>query len=248
MALSRSELLDAIASRIDAEQDVGWLKSLRVDFFLAAGCISGDREARNYLREACVSKVRAALAPLGPVDWVDDMEQRLWTKLFSSPAALSKYSGRGSLVGWVRTVAVRSAQDVLRRQAWERPADVEWILDRTVDPWDAELSRFKKLYQGDFKRAFKQAFNALEPRQRNMLRYEFVDGLSIEQIGDLYRVHRTTANRWQRTAREKLLADSRRIFMQSQSLSTREFDSMMQFIRSELDLSLPRVLAHPRGG
>ena len=46
-----------------------------------------------------------------------------------------------------------------------------------------------------------EAFAALESRERNLLRYALGDGLSVDAIGTLYRVHRATAARWGRPGR-----------------------------------------------
>jgi RNA polymerase sigma-70 factor (ECF subfamily) len=70
----------------------------------------------------------------------------------------------------------------------------------------------------------------------------FVDGLTIDEIGALYQVHRATAARWISGARNTLLADTRARLTARLALTPSQFDSLMRLVRSELDLSLQRLV------
>ena len=75
-----------------------------------------------------------------------------------------------------------------------------------------------------------------------MLRQHALDGLSIDQLAALHGVHRATAARQVHSARDAVLAGTRRELVRRLRLSPRELASMMRLIHSQLDLSLPRVL------
>ena len=72
---------------------------------------------------------------------------------------------------------------------------------------DLELDFLKQRYQQDFKEAFILALRGLTVRERNLLRQRFIYGLSLDELGALYRVNRATTARWVVQAREEVLAD-----------------------------------------
>jgi RNA polymerase sigma-70 factor (ECF subfamily) len=92
------------------------------------------------------------------------------------------------------------------------------------------------------KRAFHLAVAELEPRERNLLRMHLLDGLSIDQIGVFYRIHRATAFRWVAKARERVWDETRNRLREKLRLSPSEYDSILHQVRSQLDLSIERVL------
>jgi RNA polymerase sigma-70 factor (ECF subfamily) len=69
-----------------------------------------------------------------------------------------------------------------------------------------------------------------------------VDGLSIDALGEIYGVHRATAARWIAKIREDLLARTREAFSARAKVGRAEFESLLRLARSQLDVSLRRVL------
>jgi RNA polymerase sigma-70 factor (ECF subfamily) len=107
---------------------------------------------------------------------------------------------------------------------------------------DPELACVRHMYKEDFAAAFREAMAALSSRERNVLRMSHLDGLSIDQIGAVYRVHRATAARWIARAQETLLLETRQRLVDKLRISETEFESLMVLVRSHLDLSLHRFL------
>jgi RNA polymerase sigma-70 factor (ECF subfamily) len=113
-----------------------------------------------------------------------------------SASEIAGYSGRGPLRGWLRSVAVHAAWKHLKRArntAAQQNDDLDTLPSLLRDP---ELTYLHDAYRAPFKGALAQAMAALTVRQRNLLRQHFVDALSIDQLGALYRVDRSTAARW----------------------------------------------------
>ncbi len=69
-----------------------------------------------------------------------------------------------------------------------------------------------------------------------------MDGLNIDEIGAIYRVHRVTAYRWLEKARDALVKHTQKLLAAQLKVEKREFDSIMRLIRSQLHLSLVRHL------
>src|SRR5437773_409477 len=61
---------------------------------------------------------------------------------------------------------------------------------------DPELAFLKLQHRQDFKEAFGEAMATLDQRQKNVLLMNLVQGLSIDEVGRVYSVHRATAARW----------------------------------------------------
>ena len=110
-----------------------------------------------------------------------------------------------------------------------------------------EVEYMKRMYSTEFKAAFSAALGELGPREQTLLRYHHVDGLNIDEIGAIYRIHRVTAFRWIEKAKEALVKatlDALRARLEADPPS--ELDSVLRMIRSQIHLSLVRHLGGPR--
>ena len=77
---------------------------------------------------------------------------------------------------------------------------------------------------------------------RSVLKMSFVDGLSIDEIGTIYVVHRATAARWIQRACDEVFEKTRDLLAERLSLSPTELDRMNAMVRSQLDVSLSQLL------
>jgi RNA polymerase sigma-70 factor (ECF subfamily) len=114
-----------------------------------------------------------------------------------------------------------------------------------VDNADLELDFLKAEYREQFKQAFAKAVRELPARDRNLLRQSVVHSLTIDQLGALYHVDRSTAARWLARAREQLFKTTRANLLAMLHIDQGEFESIMNLIRSRLDVSLHRLLLQP---
>jgi RNA polymerase sigma-70 factor (ECF subfamily) len=100
----------------------------------------------------------------------------------------------------------------------------------------------KQKYREAFRQSFVEAVAALPPRERNLLRQNVIDGLSIDDLGKLYGAHRATAARWLAEARKELLAGTRVRLVERVGIPEDECDSIMRLVHSQLDVTLRRLL------
>jgi RNA polymerase sigma-70 factor (ECF subfamily) len=236
-------LVEAARGASDVNAAIGELAV--EDLYLAQACAAGAREALQAFETTCGTGWIASLRQMGLAhDVVDELVQQVRMKLFvptDGPPKIATYSGRASLRSWVRTVATRAAVDRLRI---ERPAGDNEALERIADVQaDPALDQLRAKYQSELKVAFEAALATLDVRERNLLRHHFVDGLTHEQIGALYGVHKSTAFRWVEAARAKLSKRSRVEFQQRVSVMPGEVDSVLRALQSHIDLSIGRILA-----
>jgi RNA polymerase sigma-70 factor, ECF subfamily len=248
--VSDTSFLTYLAARIPAGVDLGQaLEELRTsDLYLACACGCGDPAALLAFDAAFMGEVDAAHARIRPAGLQpDDARQTIRQKLFVSdgvrPPRIHDYSGRGTLKAWVRATAVRTMIDLARERRRDAEPVDEGDFARVPSPRiGPELEYLKRTYQAEFVRALADATAALPPRQRNLLRQSFVHDLSIDEIGVVYRVHRTTAARWLAKARHALLTGTRLLLMQRLDVRPVELDSIMRLVDSGLELSLRQLL------
>jgi RNA polymerase sigma-70 factor (ECF subfamily) len=221
------------------------------DLYLACACAHGDARALQAFDRHCLSVLDDALPRMSGVDSdiVDEVKQRLRRKLFladTGPARIREFSGRGDLRRWVRVIGVREALTLIRRSRRGTGDDdslVESSILRTADP---ELEYLKRRYQREFTLAFGDAMRKLTARERALLRQSCVDGLTIDELGALHRVHRATAARWLARAQANLSQEVLATLARTLRLQPSELDSILRLIRSGLDLSLETMFAPRR--
>jgi RNA polymerase sigma-70 factor (ECF subfamily) len=116
------------------------------------------------------------------------------------------------------------------------------VISRAVAEGSVELDFVKEAYRPAFKEAFHEALASLDEKERLLLKQHAVDGLGIDALGELYGVHRATAARWVAKVREAVLDRTRVAFEKRMNVGRAEFESLLRLARSQLDLSLKRVL------
>jgi RNA polymerase sigma-70 factor (ECF subfamily) len=216
------------------------------DVALAWAAARGDAQAVAVIERRHVPAARIAVARVLGEDRAEDAMQQVRAKLFvgaDGPPKIAEYLGRGSLQGWVRVVAVRAALSLRRKT--KRAEDREVNSDPFFDlpgPLDPELDHLKERYRGELKAAFQSALGGLSPRDRNLLRMHFVEGLTIDDLGVMHRVHRATAARWIAAVRQRLFDATRDDLTNRLGVDRAEFDSLVALVRSQLDVSLHRFL------
>jgi RNA polymerase sigma-70 factor (ECF subfamily) len=213
------------------------------DLYLACACVERDARALAYFEQELTSCVDRAVRKVGgDRSSVDEVTQRLRERLLvgtaERPPRITEYTGRGPLRGWLRVIATRELLDMRRREKFEAP-----LGERTLDALpaaehDPELAYLKASYRDAFRRAFRDAFAALEPRERDLIRQHHLQGDNVDQLATRYTVHRATAARWVARAREQLLHGTRERLAAALGLADAELDSILQLVASRLEVSL----------
>jgi RNA polymerase sigma-70 factor (ECF subfamily) len=214
------------------------------DLYLCCACLAGDASAvasfQRLVIEQVASAVRRYCDP--PDDILQQVNEKLLVGRNGGPAHLGDYAGSGPLKTWVRVIAVREA--ISDRRKKRDPLVEDEVLWAEASPELApELALHRQRASREIKQAFQEAMAELEPRERLMLRQHLVDGLTIDELGAVYGVHRVTAARWLRKARGNLWQGTRRRLRSRLSLGGETIDGLLADVRSTLDLSIERVLA-----
>jgi RNA polymerase sigma-70 factor (ECF subfamily) len=257
LAVDAHHVVAFVARQATADLAEAALDGLRpADLYLACACALGSSAAitsfdRDYMREVDIALARMRIgAPR-----LADVKQLVRQRLFvgggtvgqpTSAGKIAEYGGRGDLRRWVRSVAVRTCLNELRKGKREVLVDDDHLIaQHAIAVDDPELEYMKRTYASEFKAAFAEALASLGAREQTLLRYHHVDGLNIDEIGAIYRIHRVTAFRWLEKAKELLVRTTLDVLRNRLRLPASELDSVLRMIRSQIHLSLIRHLGGP---
>jgi RNA polymerase sigma-70 factor (ECF subfamily) len=218
------------------------------DLYLAFALASGDPAAVKAFETSLVPQIDVALRRLRLAGGTaDEVKQALRVELLAGPdAKIGDYAGRGDLAAWLRISATRKAFKLVKR------ADREETLDEILlDHWpgsgsgstNPERKHMRSTYTAQLKQAIREAFAALEVRQRNLLRQHILDELTIDDLAKLYRVHRATCARWLADARADLGKQTRKRLVAALGTPSDELESVLRFLDSDIELSISRILS-----
>jgi len=230
------------------------LRSVRSgDVYLALACALGDQAAIVEFERAYFDEIdRAAVRTRAGTDLAGEAKQNIRRILFvaesNRPAAAATFSGRGDLRGWIRVTATRELIRLLGRDKREIKIDDDALFDFLSPANDPELSYIRDLYRAECSDAFRTALDALSTKDRSLLRYQVLDGLTVDDIGAIHGIHRATAARWIASIRDRLLEHTRTEVQRRLGIATSEVDSILRLVHSRLDVSLERVLLPDSAG
>ena len=164
-------------------------------------------------------------------------------RLLTGPEAkIATYRGHGPLGAWVRVCAVRLALE-LKESAERRCDDEAGLLDNLVSrEANPELLAVKAQHRDTFRAALEEGFAGLALREKTLLRMHFLDDMGIDEIGIVFHVHRATVARWLVAIRRRLLQQLCSKVALDLRASSSEFVSLMRLVRSDVQISLQRLL------
>jgi RNA polymerase sigma-70 factor, ECF subfamily len=215
------------------------------ELYLACACGAGDRRAISRLEERYLAALGGHLRRFQEGDVVGEALQRLRARLFMAsqgqPPRILRYTGEGTLLGWLKVAALRHAIDLTRLQSEDvEPVEAaDALVDAAADP---ELQHIKRRYRNEFRDAVRDSLASLDERERTMLRLYAIDNLNIDEIGRVFGAHRATVARWIAACRAAIGGETRRLLRQRLRITSAELDSLIRLIESDLHASLHDAL------
>ncbi|MGE0549267.1 MAG: sigma factor-like helix-turn-helix DNA-binding protein [Kofleriaceae bacterium] len=253
LSVSDARMLELLAAKL-SEPGEDWLEGVAAldgaELYVACGCADGDNAAISafeamYFQSTGPILRRMNLDGDGVAEIQQLLRQRLFVRAEGEPwPRVCQYAGRGELGALVRTAAVRAAVDQLRRNKREVDPD-DALFDLPAISATPELAYLHERGRRDLKQSFEDAIRTLSTRDLNLLRLHLVDGLSVDEISRLYRVHRVTVSRWLSDARTRIAEHTRKLLAEDWGLGGSDLDRALDSVRSQLDLSLSRLLGDP---
>ena len=244
LGVTEEDLVRFIADKIGRLAEPALFSRLRTtDLYLALACLGSDARAIAYFEDRFVPEIdralsRVKLAPAAAQDLRADLREKLLFGREGRAPLLADYSGRGELGGWLRSITFRLA--LKAKESAQRHVEAGEALDVLVSDETPELRYLRNAHAQAFEAALGRALAELSTRERNLLRQHYLDGLSVDVLGNLYKVHRATAARWIAGARESVLRSVRNELVGRMTPS--ELESLLQMTKRDLDLRISKIL------
>jgi RNA polymerase sigma-70 factor (ECF subfamily) len=213
------------------------------DLYLAAACARGDAAAVAAFDRAFLQAPGPIGAGRATPQQLDEIRQRLRVKLLAGPTPnIATYRGLGPLSAWVRVATARVTAHLQERERDDRQdgALIDALVHMGADP-EAVAARLE--HQEEFRQALTECLKELSPRDKTLLRMNLNDQMNIDEIGVVYRVHRATVARWLAAIRSQVFDGvCQRLSLKLRS-SPSEVASLVRLVRSDVDVSIRRLLA-----
>jgi len=133
------------------------------------------------------------------------------------------------------------------RHRSERDADDDALGQLQTSAASPELALVKAETAAHFTEALRVAFTKLTPKERNLLRLYFLDGVSSAQLAQTYGTHRVTVTRWLATARATVIEAAVTQLRSQGVLSTSSVGDLHWLVRSQLSTGWTDALRDDEG-
>lgn len=164
---------------------------------LARHCSERDRMAEDELYRRYADRVYMLCRR-----YVADGEEAKDLMLDTLIQALDKigtytYSGKGSLYGWIRRIAINKSINLIRRRRWRTVHMDLWIQDSIPDPTEEEMEAIPK-------EKLLEWIAALPEMRRAVFNLYCLDGYSHKDIGKMLGISETGSTSILAKARKQL--------------------------------------------
>jgi RNA polymerase sigma-70 factor, ECF subfamily len=228
----------------DMLQKEAFFRALHLqDLAMAQACALGrDVAWQRFLSQYRSAVTQAAIAITRSATVGNDLADSLYAELFglkekdgqrNSP--LASYSGRGSLLSWLRTTLAQRHCDHHRRTSRETP--LESIEPPAAAPQATARQDELNLLAG----AVAKTLKALEPEDRFLLASYFLDRRTLMDIARLLKVHEATVSRKLR----RLVDDVHKLLLstlQAAGSSERKAQETLGIDPRDIEINLRRLL------
>ena len=192
-----------------SEQQGAFLRNLKLsELVLAQACAAGNEHAWEHFFALYRGPLtRAAIAITRSETLGGELADALYAELYGLTirdgerrSPLSSYHGRGSLMGWLRTILAQRHVDHHRRTGRDQSLEEEQsgfdLPAAEPTPASAELDLLSK--------SIAEALRAQEPEERFLLASYYLDQRTLLQISRVLHVHEATVSRKLRRIVERL--------------------------------------------
>ena len=218
------------------------------DMFLACACAYGVDGAVDAFERTHTSALARSLASFDPTpafveDTLQATREHLFVRTGGAPSAIVNYGGRASLQSWLSAVAFRWAISARRRKSAQRHDEFSAENDVRLEMVGPEIHYLRARYKNVLEDAVSAAVERLSPKDRLLLKLNVIEGMSIDALGSIYGVGRSTAARWLADARRALLDHAKREAKARLDVTSTELESLADDLRSDLDVNMASLLA-----
>jgi RNA polymerase sigma-70 factor (ECF subfamily) len=241
---------EAFSRHLDAHARDGAHPPLEhaADLYLACACALGVPQAVRALDELLVAASPRVRRVDPSAAFLEDVFQVVREKLLlTKPPKIGEYAGRATLRSWLATTAVRTALNMRRRKDDVAAAGLRSSMGERV-AHEPEMQYVRARYRGAFEEAVRASLAALSTKERTLLRMHLGEKMSVERLAVVYGVGKSTTARWLVAARQRLLALTQAHLREHLKVTPSELESLAAVVRSDLDVSVVRLLGSGEEG
>jgi RNA polymerase sigma-70 factor, ECF subfamily len=226
----------------ERQREMFWRALHLEDLAIAHGCALGRESAwRRFLAQYRDQLTRAAVEMTGSAALGEELASALYSELFGLTEREGKrwspllgYSGRGSLMGWLRAVLAQRRVDQYRKIG--RETELDEIEPAAPAFEQVELERIE-----DLQVALKMTLGAASAEERFLLSAYYLDQHTLDEISRVLRVHVATISRKLKRATKRLRKELLQTLI-ARGLSRRAAEEALGTDPRDVDINLRKLL------
>jgi len=226
----------------DKQRELFWRALHLEEIAIARGCALGRESAwRRFLAQYREQMTRAAVEMTGSAALGEDLASALYSELFGMTeregkrwSPLLRYSGRGSLMGWLRAVLAQRSVNQYRKIGRETALG-------EIEPAAPASEQLKPERLEDLRVALKMTLSAASAEERFLLSAYYLDQHTLHEMSRVLRVHVATVSRKLKRATERLRKQLLRTLI-ARGLSRRAADEALGTDPRDVDINLRKLL------
>jgi RNA polymerase sigma-70 factor, ECF subfamily len=240
--------VDPASQANDKQRERFWRALHLEELAIARGCALGRESAwQRFLAQYREPLTRAAVEMTGSAALGEDLASALYSELFGMTeregkrwSPLLRYSGRGSLMGWLRAVLAQRSVNQYRKIGRETAlGEIE-----LAAPASEQL---KPERLDDLRAALKMTLGAASAEERFLLSAYYLDQHTLHEMSRVLRVHVATVSRKLNRATERLRKRLLRTLI-ARGLSRRAADEALGTDPRDVDINLRKLLQKSEDG
>jgi RNA polymerase sigma-70 factor, ECF subfamily len=233
----------------ERQRETFWRSLHLEELALARGCALGRELAwQHFLAQYRQQLTRAAVEMTGSAALGEDLASALYSELYGLSeregkrwSPLLRYSGRGSLMGWLRAILAQRRVDQYRKIGRETELD-------GMEPAVVAVSEEPDLERvEDLRAAIKTTLREASAEERFLLSAYYLDQHTLQEISGVLRVHVATISRKLKRATERLRQQLLRT-LRERGLSRRAAEEALGTDPRDVDINLRKLLQKSEGG
>jgi len=239
--------LDPEKQANESQRETFWRGLHLEELAIARGCALGRESAwRRFLAQYREPLTRAAIEMTGSAALGEELVSAIYSELFGLTqregrrwSPLLRYSGRGSLMGWLRAVLAQRRVDQYRKIGRETELG-------EIEPAARVSEQIEPGKLLDLRVALKMTLSEASAEERFLLSAYYLDQHTLHEMSRVLRVHEATISRKLKRATERLRKQLLRT-LKARGLSRGAAEEALGTDPRDVDINLRKLLQKSAG-
>lgn len=226
----------------ERQRELFWRALHLEELAVARGCALGREAAwQRFFAQYRDQLNRAAVDMTGSAALGEELASALYSELFGLTeregrrwSPLLRYSGRGSLMGWLRAILAQRRVDQYRKIGRETELG-------EIEPAAATSEQIEPEQLEDLRVALKMTLSEASAEERFLLSAYYLDQHTLHEMSRVLRVHEATISRKLKRATDRLRKQLLRT-LKERGLSRRAAEEALGTDPRDVDINLRRLL------